>query len=155
MNRPSSYAVVMSTLALRKFLAFRIREVEYIIDILSVKNVCPYETPTPAPHLASVFAGVLLDEQGEIPVVEMRTSAIPDYSTPSPPTAIILINVNAKVVGLIVDSVSGVISLDEEQLRPLNGLNAQINNVHVQAIRGTGNSMQVLLDVEAMLDRSH
>ena len=101
-----------------EFLSFRLGAEEYGIDILRVQEIRSYEQPTKIANAPAFIKGVI-DLRGVIvPIVDLRLKfglADADFGAL---TVVIILNVGARVIGVVVDSVSDVVQLTPEQMRP-------------------------------------
>src|SRR5579871_5534346 len=101
-----------------EFLAFTLGQEEYGIDILKVQEIRGYETVTRIANAPAFIKGVVNLRGVIVPIIDMRIKfnlADPTYDQF---TVVIILNVGGRVVGMVVDGVSDVISLTPEQIRP-------------------------------------
>ena len=66
-------------------------------------------------------------------------------------TVVIVLNLSQRVIGMVVDGVSDVVSLTAEQLRPVPEFTSSIGSDHVLAIGSLENRMLILLDIEKLM----
>jgi purine-binding chemotaxis protein CheW len=66
-------------------------------------------------------------------------------------TVVIILNIGTRVVGMVVDGVSDVITLSPEQLRPMPELSSAIDSDHLLAIGSLENRMLILIDIEKLM----
>jgi len=62
-----------------------------------------------------------------------------------------VLNIGTRVVGMVVDGVSDVITLTPEQLRPVPELSSTVSSDHLLAIGSVGERMLILLDIEKLM----
>jgi len=67
---------------------------------------------------------------------------------------VIVLNVRGRVVGAVVDSVSDVLELSGEAIRPAPQLNANIDAGFITGIGSVGERMLILMDIEALMGSS-
>ena len=67
-------------------------------------------------------------------------------------TVMIVLNVEERVVGIVVDSVSDVIPLSAEQIRPTPEFGAAVDTRFISGIGTQDERMLILLDIETLLD---
>ncbi len=140
-----------STSALREFLAFKLGSEEYGIDILRVQEIRSFEKPTRIAHAPAHVLGVTNLRGVIVPVVDMRLRFNLDPSYDGF-TVVIVLNIGHRVVGMVVDGVSDVITLRQEQLREVPSFSAIIDSEHLLAI-GDVERMLTLMDIEALMKR--
>jgi purine-binding chemotaxis protein CheW len=69
-------------------------------------------------------------------------------------TVVIVLNIGSRVMGMVVDAVSDVITLTPEQLRPVPEFNATIASDHLLAIGSIDERMLILVDIEKLMSSS-
>jgi purine-binding chemotaxis protein CheW len=144
---PSAGAVT----SIREFLAFKLGDEEYGMDILRVQEIRSYEEPTRMANMPPFIKGVVNLRGVIVPIIDMRIKfnlAQVNYDTF---TVVIVLNIGKQVVGMVVDGVSDVISLTAEQLRPVPEFSSAISNDHVLAIGSVGARMLILIDIEKLM----
>jgi purine-binding chemotaxis protein CheW len=62
-----------------------------------------------------------------------------------------VLHIGARVIGVVVDAVSDVITLSPEQLRAVPALNSPIGDEHLLGIGAVDERLLVLLDIEKLL----
>jgi purine-binding chemotaxis protein CheW len=144
----------LQELALSEFLAFKLGNEEYGIDILRVQEIRSFERPTRMANAPEHILGVVNLRGVIVPIVDMRIkfklSAV-NYDTF---TVVIVLNIGTLVVGMVVDGVSDVITLSPEQLRPVPELSSSIASDHLLAIGSLENRMLILIDIEKLMNSS-
>ena len=63
-------------------------------------------------------------------------------------TVVIVLNIGDRVVGVVVDGVSDVLTLEPSQLRPVPALDSNFDPEHILAIGSVDERMLILLDIE-------
>ena len=139
------------TTALREFLAFKLGAEEYGIDILRVQEIRSYEAPTRIAHAPEFIKGVINLRGVIVPIVDLRLKFGLNSATYDAFTVVIVLNIGTRVVGMVVDSVSDVITLATDQLRPVPELNSAIATDHLLAVAAVDERMLILLDIEKVM----
>jgi purine-binding chemotaxis protein CheW len=137
--------------AIREFLAFKLGSEEYGIDILRVQEIRSYEQPTRMTNAPAFIQGVIHLRGVIVPIIDMRIKfELPqvNYNTF---TVVIVLNIGNQVLGMVVDSVSDVITLMPEQLRPVPEFSAAIGSDYVLAIGSIQERLLILLDIEKLM----
>jgi len=121
--QPASHAAAAaqatSAAGVHEFLAFKLGNEEYGIDILRVQEIRSYEEPTRLANVPPFIKGVVNLRGVIVPIVDMRLKFRLDEAKYDRFTVVIVLNIGSRVVGIVVDSVSDVITLAPEQLRPV------------------------------------
>ncbi len=101
-----------------EFLAFTLGKEEYGIQILKVQELRGYEPPTRVANAPDFVKGVINLRGIIVPIVDMRIKFSLGAPTYDQFTVVIILNINGRVTGMVVDSVSDVITLTEDQIKP-------------------------------------
>ena len=135
----------------REYLTFRLGEEEYGIDILKVQEIRGYEQPTRIANAPEFIKGVVNLRGTIVPIVDMRLrfncSAV-EYNAF---TVVIILNLRNRVVGIVVDSVSDVMELSAEAIRPAPDIESAIDNGCILGLGSVGERMLILLDIERLM----
>ena len=148
MNQIATPAVATT---LREFLAFKLGAEEYGIDILRVQEIRSYEAPTRIASAPHFVMGVVNLRGVIVPIIDMRRKFNLEQVSYDDFTVVIVLNIGARIVGMVVDAVSDVITLKPEQLRPVPGFNSSIASEHILAIGAVDDRMLILVDIEKLM----
>lgn len=138
----------------REFLTFRLGAEEYGVDILKVQEIRSYDTVTKLPAAPAYIKGVINLRGTIVPVVDMRLRFAMDEARYDQFTVMIILSVNGRVVGLVVDGVSDVITLEAEQIRPAPDVAA--GSLDTRFITGLGaveERLLILVDIEGLVGK--
>jgi purine-binding chemotaxis protein CheW len=140
-----------SITSLREFLAFKLGAEEYGIDILRVQEIRSYEEPTRIANAPGFMKGVVNLRGVIVPIVDMRVKFNLESASYDSFTVVIVLNVSGRIVGMVVDAVSDVITLSAEQLRPVPEFSSAIDSDHLLAIGAVDQRMLILIDIEKLM----
>ena len=124
------------------------------MDILRVQEIRSYEKPTLLPHGPAHLLGVVNLRGTIVPLMDLRVRLQLAQATYDAHTVVIVVNVGQRVVGLVVDSVSDVLSLRPEQMRPVPALDSGFAPEHLLALGCVDERTLLLLDIEQYLAAS-
>jgi purine-binding chemotaxis protein CheW len=144
-------AAAQVTTSLREFLAFKLGAEEYGIDILRVQEIRSYEAPTRIANAPPFIKGVVNLRGVIVPIVDMRLKFKLESAAYDSFTVVIVLNIGHRVVGMVVDAVSDVITLTPDQLRPVPDFNAAVDSNHLLAIGAIDERMLILVDIEKLM----
>ena len=136
---------------LREFLAFKLGAEEYGIDILRVQEIRSYEAPTRIANAPEFVKGVVNLRGVIVPIIDMRLKFHLEQASYDDFTVVIVLNIGSRVVGIVVDAVSDVITLTPAQLRPVPQFNSSIASDHILAIGAVEERMLILIDIEKLM----
>ena len=140
----------------REFLTFKLGAEEYGIDILRVQEIRSYEQPTRIANAPPFIKGVVNLRGTIVPIVDLRVKLGCERVEYDSFTVVIVLNVRGRVVGAVVDSVSDVLQLNADSVKPAPQLSA--GNIDTSYITGIGSTagegkdrMLILVDIEALM----
>ncbi len=138
---------------IREFLAFKIANEEYGVGILRVQEIRSYEKPTTIANAPEHLKGVVNLRGVIVPIVDLRIKlgVGVDEVRYDHLTVVIVLNIGNRVVGVVVDGVSDVLTLEPSQLRPVPALDSNFDPEHLLAIGSVDDRMLILLDIEKFL----
>ena len=138
---------------IREFLAFKIANEEYGVDILRVQEIRSYEKPTTIANAPEHLKGVVNLRGVIVPIVDLRIKlgVGVDEVRYDHLTVVIVLNIGKRVIGVVVDGVSDVLTLEPSQLRPVPALASNFDPEHLLAIGSVDDRMLILLDIEKFL----
>ena len=137
--------------AISEFLAFKLGKEEYGIDILRVQEIRSYEQPTRMANAPAFIKGVINLRGVIVPIIDMRLKFNLEQANYDSFTVVIVLNIGRQVVGMVVDSVSDVISLSPNQLCPVPEFSSTVDSDHLLAIGQVDQRMLILLDIEKLM----
>ncbi|MBC7939012.1 MAG: chemotaxis protein CheW [Chitinophagaceae bacterium] len=145
-----------------EFLTFRLGEEEYGIDILRVQEIRSYEQPTRIANAPSFIKGVVNLRGVIVPIIDLRLKLGCEKVEYNGFTVVVVLTVRGRVVGAVVDSVSDVLELSRDQIKPAPQLHSSVDASYITGIgsirsSASGDSahdserMLILMDIEALL----
>jgi len=134
-----------------EFLTFRLGREEYGIDILKVQEIRSYEPPTRIANAPSFIKGVVNLRGVIVPIVDLRLRLGCESAEYSALTVVIVLNVKGRVVGAVVDSVSDVLELTKEAIRPAPEMASAVDAGYITGIGSVGERMLILMDIEGLM----
>ena len=138
----------------REYLTFRLDQEEYGIDILKVQEIRGYEPPTRVADAPSFIKGVVNLRGTIVPIVDMRIKFNCAQAEYNSFTVVIVLNLRNRIVGIVVDSVSDVMELPAENIKPAPDLDSGIDSAAVLGLGALGDRMLILLDIERLMSAS-
>jgi purine-binding chemotaxis protein CheW len=133
-----------------QFLTFRIGGEEYGLDILRVQEIRSYEAPTRVANAPSFVKGVVNLRGVIVPILDLRIR-LGQPSEYNAFTVVVVLNVAGRVVGIVVDSVSDVLELGADEIKPRPEVPAAMDARFITGLGKIGERMLILLDIEAMI----
>jgi purine-binding chemotaxis protein CheW len=138
-----------------EFLTFRLGAEEYGIDILKVQEIRSYEQPTRIANAPPFIKGVVNLRGVIVPIVDLRLKLRCETAGYDSFTVVIVLNVRGRVVGAVVDSVSDVLALDKDSVKPAPEMSSAVDTRFITGIgtvkNGDENRMLILMDIEGLM----
>ncbi|MBI5268363.1 MAG: chemotaxis protein CheW [Burkholderiales bacterium] len=134
-----------------EYLTFRLGGEEYGIDILRVQEIRSYEQPTRIANSPAFLKGVVNLRGVIVPIIDLRVKlncATADFNAF---TVVIVLNIKGRVVGAVVDSVSDVLELGGEQIKPAPAMNSNVDMGFITGIANVGERMLILMDITGLM----
>ena len=141
----------LTTGGAREYLTFRLDQEEYGIDILKVQEIRGYEPPTRVANAPSFIKGVVNLRGTIVPIVDMRLKFNCSKSEYNSFTVTIVLHIGQRTIGTVVDSVSDVVEIPAEAIRPSPEMSSAIDAAYMRGLAQVGERMVILLDIESML----
>jgi len=135
----------------REYLTFRLDQEEYGIDILKVQEIRGYEPPTRVANAPSFLKGVVNLRGTIVPIVDMRLKFNCARAEYNAFTVVIILNLRNRIVGIVVDSVSDVMELPPESLKPAPEIESVIDSGAVIGLGSLSDRMLILIDIERLM----
>jgi len=134
-----------------EFLTFRLGGEEYGIDILRVQEIRSYEQPTRIANAPHFIKGVVNLRGVIVPIIDLRLKLGCDSAEYNAFTVVIVLNVKGRVVGAVVDSVSDVLELTREHIKPAPEMQSNVDGNFITGIGSVGERMLILMDIEGLM----
>jgi purine-binding chemotaxis protein CheW len=135
----------------REYLTFRLGEEEYGIDILKVQEIRGYEQPTRIANAPSFIKGVVNLRGVIVPIVDLRLKFNLGSAEYNDFTVVIILNLGARVVGIVVDSVSDVMELSPDQIHEAPEINSVVDSSFITGLGTLNDRMLILIEIERLM----
>lgn len=133
-----------------RFLTFQLGNDAYGIEIRYVTEIIGIQTITEVPELPEYIRGIINLRGKIIPVMDVRLRFKKSFKEYNDRTCVIVIDIRNESIGLIVDSVSEVISIPETEIVAPPELSKD-GNKYIRGIGKVGSEVKLLLDCEKLL----
>ena len=141
---------------LQQFLTFVMQGEEYGIDILNVQEIRGWGNVAPIPNAPAHVSGVINLRGAIVPVIDLRVMFALQGAAFDENTVVIVLKVETdrvdRIMGIVVDAVSDVFSLSEDDKRPPPNVNQNISQNYINGLTEVKGKMVILLDSEKLLD---
>jgi purine-binding chemotaxis protein CheW len=137
-----------------EFLAFTLGNEEYGIPIVKVQELRGYETVTRIASAPEFVKGVVNLRGTIVPIVDMRIKFKLGEPVYDQFTVVIVLNIGGRVMGIVVDSVSDVTTLTEDQIKPAPEMGTAFNTDYLIGLGALDERMLILVDIDKLMSSS-
>ncbi|MDH4573322.1 chemotaxis protein CheW [Salinicola acroporae] len=134
-----------------EYLVFSLGDEEYAVDILKVQEIRGYENVTRIANVPDFIKGVTNLRGVIVPIIDLRLKFHLDKVEYGGQTVVIVVNVDDRIVGIVVDGVSDVMSLAPDQIKPAPEFGVTLSSDYLSGIGSLEDRMLVLVDIEKLL----
>ncbi len=134
-----------------QLITFTIEEELYGVDILKIQELIGFNEVTQVPNLPEYILGVINLRGNIIPVIDLRIKFKMPPKEYDKFNVIIVLNVENRYIGLIVDSVHDVVSLSDEKVVDAPSFTTQIDTTFIKNISQIDDKLVVILDTDKIL----
>ena len=137
--------------ASRELLTFTLGREEYGIDILKVQEIRGYDAVTTIANSPAFIKGVINLRGIIVPIVDMRIKFNLGKVDYDQFTVVIILNLANRVMGIVVDGVSDVITLTPEQLKPAPEFGTSLDTQYITGLGTVDERMIIVMDIEKLM----
>lgn len=134
-----------------EYLTFTLGNEAYGIDILKVQEIRGYDTVTHIANSPDFIKGVINLRGVIVPIVDMRIKFGVGEPTYHEFTVVIIMNVLERVIGMVVDTVSDVVALSPDLIRPVPEMGATLDIRYITGLCTHNDQMLILVNIETLM----
>lgn len=149
-----SYAVKNLSQGNRELIAFRIGDQEFSVNIMSVREIRGWTPATPLPHAPSYVMGVINLRGAVLPIVDLAKRLGMKPAEPTARHVIIVAQVKNRVIGLLVDAVSDILTVTDENIQPVPEVSSDLEKQYARGILAIDTRMICLIELGALFPDS-
>ena len=134
-----------------EFLTFTLGAEEYGMDILKVQEIRGYDAVTAIANTPAFIKGVINLRGIIVPIVDLRIKFNLGKVDYDQFTVVIILNLGTRVVGVVVDSVSDVLTLTPDQIKAAPTLSTSLDTKYILGLGTIDQRMLILVDIEKLM----
>ena len=134
-----------------EFLSFTLGQEDYGIDIQKVQELRSYDTVTRIANAPEHIKGVVNLRGIIVPIIDMRIKFNLGAPTYDEFTVVIILNIGGRVMGMVVDGVSDVITLKPEQIKPAPSMGSVLDTEYLMGLGTLDERMLILIDLDKLM----
>lgn len=135
-----------------QYVVFKLDKGEFGIDIMNVSEIIPYEESITLPDTPSFSEGIINYRGNVIPIINLRRRFSLEDTEVTKDTRIIVINLDEKQIGFVVDEASQTIRLDSELIDPAPSVTEKVDKKYIMGIGKIDEKrLLIIIDLEKIL----
>ncbi|WIV10506.1 chemotaxis protein CheW [Proteiniborus sp. MB09-C3] len=135
----------------KQYVVFNLGKEEYGIDIMNVTEIVQCQDSVKVPNSPKFIEGITNYRGKVIPIICLKKKFGMEDSTRDANTRIIVINLNDKQIGFLVDEASQTVRLDDSNIDPTPDIIAGIERKYITGVGKLENRLIILIDLEKVL----
>jgi purine-binding chemotaxis protein CheW len=139
----------------RQFLTFAVSGEEYGVDIMTVREIKGWTEATRLPNSPDYMRGVMNLRGVIVPIFDLRIRFGKDASEVSGKNVIIILAVEDRNIGILVDAVSDILTVDSTAIKPAPEMDVKVDEYYISGLISLEERMVVLLEVSHLFDHEH
>jgi purine-binding chemotaxis protein CheW len=136
-----------------EILAFRLHDQEFCVKTIAIREIRGWVVSTPIPHAPADVVGVMNLRGTVIPIVDLALKLGMKSTTPTERSAIVVAEIHGVAMGLVVDSVSDILTIDAALLQSVPNMNVPGGTSYSDGIIAQQDGMICFLNLERMFER--
>lgn len=135
----------------RQFLTFLLEQQEYGLEVSEVQEICGFAPISAVPNVPAHVRGVMNLRGTVLPVIDMRRRFGLSEIPPSKFSVIVIAKMANRKLGLLVDAVSDVLTVNEDEMHEAPDFGSEVDAAFIENIFRTRERLVVVLDLNRLL----
>lgn len=140
---------------IRELIAFRVGKQEFSINVTSVREIRGWTTATILPKAPRYIRGVINLRGAVLPIVDFAVRLGLPTNEPTARNVIIVVQIEQKQIGLLVDAVSDIITLNHVNIQPAPDISSESVSTFVRGLIPIDGRMISLISLDNVLPPDH
>jgi len=136
----------------KQFLTFKVGEEEYGISLMTIREIKGWSNPTQLPNSPPFMKGVINLRGVVIPIFDLRHRFEMGTTEPNEKNVVIIIAVQERLIGALVDAVSDILTVSEDQIKAAPKIDSNIDESFIEGLIQSDEKMVVALNIETLFD---
>lgn len=136
---------------LSQLISFEVGKEEYGLEILRVKEVIRIREITGLPRAPSFVKGIINLRGDVIPIIDLRDRFGLEHREYTSTTRVIVVDVDQKLVGMVVDAASQVVRVPADQIEPPPPIVGGLSAEYIKAVCKLDERLIILLNIDRIL----
>ena len=147
-----SYAVKNMMQGSRELIAFRIGDQEFCVNVMAVREIRGWTPATPLPHSPHYVLGVINLRGAVLPIMDLSLRLGMKPAEPTARHVIIVAQVKSRIVGLLVEAVSDILTVTDDNIQPTPEVSSDLERQYARGILAIDKRMICLIELGALFN---
>ncbi len=134
-----------------QFVIFKLEEEHYGVNIVTVESIIKVQEITKMPHVPDFVEGITNLRGVVIPVIDLRKRFSLPQTVETKDTRIIVVEMNGVMAGMVVDAVTEVVRVPEDNIEPPSPMVSSVDTAFITGIAKVDKRLIILLDLSKVL----
>lgn len=134
-----------------QFVIFKLEEEHYGVNIITVESIIKVQEITKMPHVPDFVEGITNLRGVVIPVIDLRKRFNLPQTAETKDTRIIVVEMNGVMAGMVVDAVTEVVRVPEDNIEPPSPMVSSVDTAFITGIAKVDKRLIILLDLSKVL----
>lgn len=134
----------------QQFITFKLGAEEYGIDIMVVREIKGWTATTSIPNAPFHVRGVINLRGVIVPIFDLRAFFGMGLTEPSKMHVVVIVNSGTRTIGLLVDAVSDILSIEPDAVRPVPEMGLKTDDRVLDGLVALGERMVTLVSLEGL-----
>lgn len=138
-----------------EFLSVRVGIQEFMIHIIQVREIRGWMASTPMPHSPPSVMGMINLRGTIVPVIDLAAQLGLEGAEPSPSSVVVVVEFDARLIGLLADAVCDIITVTDEMIQPTPDVGDDGGSECLDGMVMIDGRIVGIVALDAILPRSH
>jgi purine-binding chemotaxis protein CheW len=136
----------------QRYLEFQLGTEHFGIPLLEVRELISIPETTPIPYTPKYIKGIMNLRGQVISVVDLRTKLAIKPNEVTNENAVVIVEFEGVILGLIVDAINRVIQAAPEQIKEIPEVKSETNKDYINGVFQNQNELTVLLNLKNLFN---
>ncbi|MEO1657494.1 MAG: chemotaxis protein CheW [Pseudomonadota bacterium] len=132
-------------------ISFRVHEDEYCVNIMAVREIRGWSPATKLPHAPEYVRGVINLRGAVLPIIDLANRLGFDLTEPNERHVIIVTQIEGQLFGLLVDAVSDIMTVTQDDLQPTPNIGSDAARAFVKNVIAREDQMIRFIDLSQVM----
>lgn len=140
---------------LNQYLTFTVANELYAINVINIREVLEFQSVTKVPRMPDFMRGIINLRGSVVPVLDLKMKFGLGETEKDIDTSVIVTEMTMDgemvVIGLLTDTVSEVLDLEDDDIEPTPYIGTRVNTEFIRGMGKKGDAFIIILDINKVL----